>query len=123
MTPAPIPVDFSASPYFLGMAGGVVGVGFLTLFLAKWGRKFFAGEKGDPGPQGPRGYPACPYKDDHPMVKKFMESSERERGEMWEKLAEISKTVAKMDGKLEMLLAGARVRWNSGLIPDTKERK
>lgn len=112
----------TASWIFQGMAGGAVGVGMMIIFLAKWGKKLFGGEQGETGERGARGLSSCPYQSDHPRVNEFITSSEEDRHNVWVKLGDISNSVARMDGKLELLLRGARVRWNNGLIPSPRER-
>lgn len=107
--------------------GLAVGGGIMILAIAKWGRKFFAGEKGDRGDVGPS---ACPFAQDHPKLQEFMGESLRDRREMRSfledingKVGYVSGNVFEMKGKLDLLLQGARVRWNSGLIPDNNKDK
>jgi hypothetical protein len=89
-----------------GVAGGVVGIGFMITYLATWGRKLFSGEKGDPGDQGNRGdrgmqgtpgdqgdagqqgatgrqgVSSCPYASEHPKLLAFMGESTQDRRDL-----------------------------------------
>jgi hypothetical protein len=111
-----------------GVAGGVVGIGFMITYLATWGRKLFSGEKGDPGDQGSRGdrgdtgaagKPACPFEADHPAMLKFMGESTQDRRDMREfiksvdvKVEMIGETVIRSDEKLKLILKKAKIVWN-----------
>ena len=102
--------------------GGTVGVGMMILLLAKWGTRFFGGKVHTES----IGLiaPTCPYASDHPKLQEFMGASLQDRADMRSFLQDINNKVQgvsadtqAMRGKLDLLLLGARVRWNSGLIP------
>lgn len=105
--------------------GGTVGVGVIILLLAKWGEKFFGIKKSEPGQTAP-----CPYAMDHPRFQEFMGESTQDRKDMKGFLEAINGKVEKVSieqgqvvGKLDLLLQGARVRWNSGLIPEDPPKR
>lgn len=104
------------SPWVGLGAGLAVGAGAMIVFLAKWGSKIFgtpvAAEKVDD----------CPYAKDHPALQKFMGESTRDRSDMRDFLEDINGkveraglTISKIEGKLDLLLQGARVRWNGDM--------
>lgn len=102
-------------PIFLAALGLAVGAGVMILTIAKWGRKIFGLE------EPPR---SCPFAQDHPKFQQFMGESLEDRRNMRNFLEDINKKVngvgsdtREMKGKLDLLLQGARVRWNNGLIP------
>ena len=112
------PINITGSWIFQAVAGGAVGVGIMILLLAKWGKKILGGDVP---------VAACPYAPDHPKFQEFMGASEQDRKDMKGFLTEINGKVEKIAirqgetvGKLDLLLQGARVRWNAGLIPDDK---
>ena len=120
MATEPIVTNICTSWVFQGAAGGAVGVGIMILLLAKWGKKIFGVDSGTPTTE----YQPCPFAGDHPTLQKFMGESLKDREDMRGFLEDInsdvkqvSKNVGEMKGKLDLLLQGARVRWNSGLIP------
>ncbi len=92
----------------------------MIVLLAKWGKKIFAINETT----------NCPYAADHPELQKFMGESLQDRREMRNFLEDInqkvqvdSKVTARMEGKLDLLLQGARVRWNAGLIPPDAKKE
>ena len=112
------PINITGSWIFQAVAGGAVGVGIMILLLAKWGKKILGGDVP---------VAACPYAPDHPKFQEFMGASEQDRKDMKGFLTDINNKVtagnievAKMGTKLDLLLTGARLRWNQGLIPDDK---
>ena len=118
---APGPEICWYNPYILLGVGLSVGVGIMIIGLAKWGRKIFTGEQ----PIEPAG---CPYASEHPKLQEFMGASLQDRKDMRGfledingKVGKVDVSIAKMEGKLDLLLQGARVRWNTGLIPPDKE--
>ena len=121
MTQMPDPITPSIGNWIAqAVLGGTVGVGVMILLLAKWGKKFFGGEA---GPNSP-----CPYASDHPKFQEFMGESAQDRKDMKGFLEAINGKVEKVSirqgevvGKLDLLLQGARVRWNQGLIPDDRK--
>lgn len=111
-------------PIFVGAAGGTVGIGIMVVFLVKWGCKIFGGSKSVSNSVD------CPYAGDHPKLQEFMGASMQDRKDMREFLSDIngkvngvSMNIGNIEGKLDMLLKGARVRWNAGLIPPDKDGK
>ena len=112
------PVNITGSWIFQAVAGGAVGVGMMIVILSKWGNKLFGGKKEFSEA------PTCPYANDHPKLQEFMGASLQDRADMRAFLQDINGKVQgvsadtqAMRGKLDLLLQGARVRWNSGLIP------
>ena len=106
--------------------GLAVGGGLMILGIAKWGRKVFLGDKGEQGEQGDKGPTgnrvSCPFAGDHPKLQEFMGESLQDRKDMRGFLEDINRRVGKVDngvyemkGKLDLLLKGARVRWNGAL--------
>ena len=107
-------------PIFLAALGLAVGAGVMILTIAKWGRKLFGLEEPTR---------ICPFAQDHPRFQQFMGESLKDRANMREFLEDIngkvngiSSNTMEMKGKLDLLLQGARVRWNSGLIPPDSNR-
>ena len=135
MAAEPTITNICTSWVFQGAAGGAVGVGIMILLLAKWGKKIFGGDALLVGPQGAQGIPGvpgtlspCPFAGDHPTLQAFMGESLADRQDMRKFLEDINgkvntmnSGVSKMEGKLDLLLQGARVRWNSNLIPPDRE--
>ena len=125
----PIPIEPAPSMWgWVAQAflGGSVGVGIMILLLAKWGDKLFGKKNGG---EPPTMLP-CPYAADHPRISEFMGDSNRDRQDMKEFLRAINDKVEKVGieqgkvvGKLDLLLQGARVRWNAGLIPDDEGKR
>ena len=107
--------------WFLGMAGLVVGLGIVGLLFARLGNWAF-GKKKDNAQDESTILP-CPYANDHPVVHDFMDESRADRRKMWEFLGTIRDTQMEMRGQLGMLVKGARIRWNQGLIPPDREEK
>lgn len=103
-----------------------VGGGIMILALSKWGRRILQGERGEPGMPGAT---TCPFAGDHPKLQEFMGESLQDRKNMRGFLEDINHKVngvgadiGSIKGKLDLLLQGARVRWNSGLIPQEKDK-
>lgn len=119
-TPNPVPADWSVLHYIAaGSAGLAIGVGVMITLLAKYGRKLL-GIEGEAVVVKEE----CPYAKDHPELQKFMGESKADRADLRDFLEDIDekidttgRNVAEMKGKLDLLLQGARVRWNSGIIP------
>jgi hypothetical protein len=93
----------------------------MVLGLAKWGKKFIREETA---------MESCPFSSDHPKLQEFMGESLRDRKNLRNFLEDIngkvngvSLNIGEMKGKLDLLLQGARVRWNAGLIPPDVEKK
>lgn len=94
----------------------------MIVFLAKWGAKLFGNDL--PVTKGTSRVDECPFTRDHPTIQQFMGESLQDRKDMREYLDDINHkviavgiNVSEMKGKLDLLLQGARVRWNSGIIP------
>jgi hypothetical protein len=116
----PPDLSYPSIVFYLG-AGLTVGVGIIIMGLAKWGKKFFAGDKGDKGDTGAQGTPSCPYASDHPLMLKFMGESTQDRHDMREfikavdgKVEGTSKIVNRVDAKMDLILKSARIKWNGG---------
>jgi hypothetical protein len=110
--------SITTSWIFHAFAGGAVGVGVMIITLARWGKKLLGID---------RAGSICPYVSDHPKLQEFMGQSHQDRKDLRDFLEDINDKVvkdgqitARMEGKLDVLLQGARVRWN-GAMP-TKDR-
>jgi hypothetical protein len=110
--------------------GLAVGGGLMILSIAKWGRRLIVGDKGEQGDRGDRGFQgspgntACPFAGDHPKLQEFMGETLQDRKNMRgflddinRKVGSVDGNVSEMKGQLDLLLRGARVRWN-GALPD-----
>jgi hypothetical protein len=109
-----------AHPIVLAAIGLAIGGGIMILAIARWGRKLFGLEETAK---------ICPFAQDHPTFQKFMGESIADRKNMRDFLEDINGKVnvvgsdtREMKGKLDLLLQGARVRWNNGLIPLDKRK-
>lgn len=112
------------SPFLLLGVGLAIGVGLMILVLAKWGHKIFFTERNHSlEEETPLHSIPCKYAKDQSMIKKYMEDQDRERKDMWQFLGNINNTQLEMKGKLDLLLQGARVRWNQGLIPPEDNKR
>jgi hypothetical protein len=114
---------FLLNPFVALGIGLAVGGGIVIIVLARWGRKVLGIGDSD-------STKVCPYAADHPKIQEFMGESTRDRvdlreflGDMNGKMSGIGSSVSRMEGMLDILLRGARVRWNSGLIPPEEDRK
>jgi hypothetical protein len=136
--------DYTLLRYIAALGVGLaVGGGLMILGIAKWGKSWFGGERGEQGDrgsqgnqgdrgaqgyQGERGYVGitgkgeCPFAVDHPRLQEFMGESLQDRKDMRGFLNDINnqvntvnENVLLMKAKLELIWKGAKVRWNGAL--------
>jgi hypothetical protein len=110
--------SFLNSPW-VGLGAGLsIGAGAMIVFLAKWGAKLFGGIPINKVNQ----VDDCPFTKDHPTIQQFMGESLQDRHDMRgfledinAKVGTVGSDVSEMKGQLNLLLRGARVRWNGAM--------